>query len=96
MTNLKQKATVITRASSGGGEWIFPIRIYLAVVNVDKEGNLEIPKHFSFKRDCFVRFPENLRATKRVRNLEAWFNNLADDFNSGKKTWQQVEDEIYQ
>ena len=92
---ITKKATVVTRQSRGGGEYVFPIKIYLALVD-EKEGSLMIPKHFSEKRDSFVWLSENSRATKRVRTLEWWLGTLADEFNKGQKSWEQVQDEVMQ
>lgn len=87
-TSSSTRAVVVTRASSGGGEFIFPIRIYLLLADVT-EGAVIIPANAT-KARAYTYIRENKRAVRRVKRVCAKAEQLAADVNCGRISFSQA------
>ena len=85
---MEMKARVAIRCSSGGGEWIFPKRVYIYLVAVNA---VEEPKRLGMRYSECTWKTVNSRATRRMRNTVSRAANLAQAYNDGRISWNEIE-----
>lgn len=80
------RAVVVQRESCGGGNYFWPVRVYLLLCRVDEKGEPIVPGRATTAPDwVFVR--ENKRATRRLSTLLEHANTLAVKVNAGEMTF---------
>ncbi|MDO9224477.1 MAG: hypothetical protein Q8M09_02660 [Pseudomonadota bacterium] len=91
-----RRAVVFERGTQGGGQYTWPVRIYLALVEVDSEGKPRVPKKIptNMRFDdagvpLWCRVEDNKRATRRFSETLARFDAAASAYNTGVATWPE-------
>ena len=82
------RAVVVQRSSSGGGQFVHVVRVYLALVPV-QDGQAVVPKIMTQSHD-WVRVSENARAVRRMRALHAQAEQLAAKVNAGEISFDEA------
>lgn len=88
------KAVVVSRSSQGGGMYVWPRRVYLALVPVGEDGEPVIPARMT-QAAHYTWVCDNERATRRFRMLENRFDELAAAVNAKKMTFAQAQAAIH-
>ena len=80
------RAVVVMRESSGGGNYFWPVRVYLLLCRVDENGEPIVPARAT-TAPAWVSVRENKRATRRLSSLLDHANALAAKVNAGEMTF---------
>lgn len=80
------RAVVVQRESCGGGNYFWPVRVYLLLCRVDENGEPIVPARATTAPD-WVYVRENKRATRRLSTLFDHANALAMKVNAGEMTF---------
>lgn len=80
------RAVVVQRESRGGGNYFWPVRVYLLLCRVDENGEPIVPARATTAPD-WVYVRENKRAKRRLSTLRDHADVLVAKVNAGEITF---------